>query len=365
MRRILFFSFFSFIYLSNTLCQSSWKDRLQIEGISHYGFLLPADDPIEYFITDHITGYQLNVGIQTNGSEKWQKDYNYPILGVGYYHSGLSNASIYGTVNAIFFYVDRKFLNFNNRFNIGNKVEYGFGYVSKVNNLQTNPFNVAISSHLNIFLSYSLNTTVRITPLLDFKVGLGFSHLSNGRLYSPNKGLNFITSSAGFQYSFSNQTNNIINSFKDVNEASKNKLILTVGAGKKQLYRKSSDRFWVSSVSAEYARHLFRNSYVGFALNTYYDKSLKKELEYKNLPFKENDYWRMSLNLSYEIQMGHFSYLFKPGIYLINPFKNVGKMSNRLVLRYSINDHWLTSVAVKAHWVSIADVIEWGIAYRL
>lgn len=349
----------------HTSGQSSWTERLYVEGNYHYGYLIPSVKPIEYFITEHIKGYQLNIGLLSNGNKKWQQEYNYPRMGIGFYHSGLGNPDVYGNANALFFYVDRNFFRQNSRFNLSNRLEYGIGYVSKVNDLQSNPYNIAISSHYNVFLSYSLQALVRLTPLLDFKLGLGFSHLSNGRFYEPNKGLNFVTSYAGLQYSLNEPSKCIAPSTPEEKETSKNKFVFTFGAGEKQLYRKRSDRYAVFALSTEYSRRVFRNGYLGLALNTYYDRSLLKELEYREIPSNESDCWRMSLNLSYEIQMGRFSYIFQPGYYLINPYKNIGKMSNRLCLRYAITDHWLTSITVKAHWVSIADFIEWGVGYRL
>ena len=349
---------------ANVFSQSSWTDRLYVESDYHIGYNIPTVKPIEYFITEHITGYQINIGLLSDGQKKWQHDYNYPRMGFGFYHSGLGNPDIFGDVNALYFYVDRYFFKQSSRFNIGNRLEYGLGYVSRVNNLQTNPFNTAISSHINVYLNYSLDAIVRITPLLQIKIGMGFSHLSNGRFYEPNKGLNFITTFAGLQYSLNDQVKYTAQNDVKEEDLSKNKFIITLGGGEKQIYRKRSDRYMVTALSTEYSRKVFANGYIGLAVNAYYDSSLGKELEYKGETSTNADKLRISLNISYEIQMGRFSYIFQPGYYLKNSFRIKNDMTNRLGLRYALTNHWLTSVTVKAHWLSVADFVEWGIGYR-
>lgn len=366
MKRIFSIFFLLMCFSAWGWSQFTWKDRLYVEANYHYGFLIPSVKSIEYFITDHIDGYQLNIGLLSNGRKQWQLDYNYPRMGFGFYHSGLGNNAIYGKVNALFFYVDRNFLPLHYKFNISNRLEYGLGYVTKVNDLETNPFNIAISSHINVFLRYSVQLLYQITPLVEVNANVGFSHLSNGRFYEPNKGLNFITSSVGLHYSLQNPKTCIVPQVDDEkNLMRNNKVVFTFGAGEKQLFRKQTDRYAVAALSAEYSHRLFSNGFVGLALNTYYDKSVRKEMEYAGNTSSPNDSWRVSLNLLYEVEMGRFSYLFQPGIYLKNSFKEEKNISNRLCVRYALTNHWLASVAVKAHWVSIADFVEWGVAYKL
>jgi len=104
---------------------------------------------------------------------------------------------------------------------------------------------------------------------------------------------------------------------------------------------------------------------VGLALNTYYDSSLKKELELDSTKASKGDLIRVSLNLSYELKMGKVSYIVQPGIYLKNAYTIPGSISNRIGVRYQINRHLLAAITIKAHWVAIADFIEWGVGYKI
>ncbi len=345
--------------------QSSWTDRLYVEGNYHYGYILPAVKYIEYFVNEHVSGYQINVGILSNGQKKWQQDYNYPRTGFGFIHTNLGNSEIYGNQSALFFYIDRYYFKQNSRFNLGNRLEYGISYVSRIYDSEKNPLNTVLSSHLNVYLNYSLEALIRISPLLQLKLGLGLSHISNGRFYEPNKGLNFITTFAGLQYSLNDPNKYINHNDLERDDTTKHRFVFTVNGGEKQIYRKMGNRYGVIGLSTEYGYRIYRNGFLGLALNTYYDPSLIKEIELRGKPTKSSDKLRISLNLSYEMLLGRFSYIFQPGVYLKDDYKEDGKISNRIGLRYTLDQHWMAGVTVKAHWVAIADFIEWGISYKL
>ena len=344
--------------------QPSFKDRLCFEADVHYGFVMPHLTAIAYFITDHVKGYQFNVGILTNGQKKWQDYYNYPRLGIGFYHSGLGNNQVFGQVDALYGYFDRYFFRLGSRFNLGNRLSFGLSYITKKFDLENNYFDVAIGSNVNVYINYSLEGLVRVTPLMQLKLGLGMTHVSNGRFKEPNKGLNLITSFVGIQYSLNDPLKSILTKPEETDEPGKNQLIVIGAVGEKQISRKYNYSYWPTALSAEFARKITRTSWVGLALTNYYDPSLKKEIELDGYTAKSGDNFRMALNLSYELKMGRFSTLFQPGIYLRNAYTKPGAISNKIGLRYQLNRHWLTSVSIKAHWFAIADFIEFGIGYR-
>jgi hypothetical protein len=358
--------FLSLCFSSSSLFgqQSSLKDRLYFEADTHYGFVMPHITAISYFITDHIRGYQFNVGILTVGEKKWQDYYNYPRLGIGFYHSGLGNDDVYGQVNALFGYMDRYFFRQDSRFNLGNRLSFGASYITKKFDLHDDYFNVAIGSHLNVYINYSLEGLVKVSPQIQLKLGLGMTHVSNGRFKEPNKGLNLITSFAGLQYSLNNPAKFTLSGAKETDEPGKNQFLVVGAIGRKQISRKYSYSYTPVALSAEYAHKVSRTSWVGLALTTYYDPSLNKEIELDGDTAKTTDNIRIALNFSYELKMGRFSYVFQPGFYLKNPYTKPGIITNRIGLRYQVNRKWFASVAIKAHWFAIADFIEFGVGYR-
>jgi hypothetical protein len=329
---------------------------------------MPQHDYIDFFIDEHIAGYQLNVSISTDGSKWWQEHYNYPEIGVGFNHSNLGNTQIYGDIYSLYGYVDRTFFNNQGRFNMGNRISYGLGYITKTYNPNTNYFDMVIGSHLNAYLSYCLEGFVRITPQFTLTLGAAFSHTSNGNIKEPNKGLNIITSCLSLQYSFQKSSRKHYVMPTDVKDTSKNQLQFLGSLGWKQISRSFGTTYTVSSVSAEYARRISQTGWVGLATGFYYDPSIRKEISLDSndtVKASTSDLIRITLNLSYELKMGSISFIIQPGIYLKNAYTKPGHISNRIGVRYQVNDRLSAGVTIKANWVAVADYIEWGIGYRL
>ncbi len=361
--------FFHISILLSVICStlssqsSSWKERVYVDVNYQYGFVMPHLDYISFFVKEHIQGFQINMGLFTNGAKSWHKSYNYPQLGIGYHYSGLSNYDVYGSMNAIYGYVDRYYLNRKNRFNFGNKLSLGGAYINKKFDLENNGTNLAIGSKLNAYVNYSFEGKFRITPEIDMKLGTGITHVSNGSFKQPNKGLNFFTVFSGFSYSFS--PNMAYEPLIPEADSSKHQFLLVTCMGYKQISRKYDYSYMVNGISGEYAHLITGNSWGGAALTFYYDPSLKKEIWMDDtIQAKFIDNVRVALNLSYELKMGRISYVFQPGFYLKNLYKKSGVISNRLSVRYQLTHRFYASFTIKAHWFAIADFFEWGIGYR-
>jgi hypothetical protein len=325
---------------------------------------MPHSDFIAFFVQEHIQGIQLNIGIQTNGEKSWHQSYNYPRLGIGFHRSGLGNREVYGNMNAVFAYVDRYYLNWKNKFNFGNRLSLGTAYVSKKFDLETNNTNLAIGSRYNAYINYSFEAIFKVFPKTEMKVGAGVTHISNGSFRQPNKGLNSFTAFTGITYKFNEPTLTKV----DVDEpSSKHQFFLMTSFGRKQISRRYNYSYTVLALTGEYSHLIVGNSWGGAAISLYHDPSLEKELQLGNdsISTSFSDRLRVSLNLSYELRMGKVSYVFQPGFYLRNPYKQPGSISNKLSVRYHINPRLTAALTIKAHWFAIADFFEWGIGYKL
>ncbi|NOU17698.1 MAG: hypothetical protein HOO91_09075 [Bacteroidales bacterium] len=343
------------------------KKQLYIEGLYHYGFVAPHHDYMAYFINEHVQGFQINLGISTIGNKYWNKYYNYPRIGIGYYHSGLGNRYIYGLLNAGYLYVDRSFFNLSNRFNLGNRISFGLGHISKRFDLYSNNYNTVIGSKLNVFIQYNIEGAVKITPLVQMKMGLSLIHSSNGSIHEPNIGFNVVTSSIGLQYSLTNQVYNIKKESPISLDSSKIQFIASVAFGWKSISRFHSYEYPVYAISCEYSKKISSTGWLGLAITGYLDRSIKKEFEIQLVPdstFKSSDYYSIALNPSYEMKMGRLSFLFQPGVYLKHSVKEYGLITNRIGLRYNFRNNIAVGIAIKTHWLAKADIVEWSIGYR-
>jgi len=199
------------------------------------------------------------------------------------------------------------------------------------------------------------------------KAGVAFSHTSNGNIKEPNKGLNIITSCLALDYSFQRPVKKAYKVPEDVKDTSKNQFQIFGSLGFKQISRSFGTTYTVSALSSEYSRRISETGWIGIAGSFYYDPSLRKEISLDSndtIRATTADLIRITLNLSYELKMGHISYILQPGVYVKNAYTQPGFISNRIGLRYQINDRLSAAVTIKANWVAIADYIEWGIGYH-
>lgn len=351
-------------YTSISAQNISFWDRIYLEGNSHYGFVVPHHRYIAYFIEDHVKSNQINIGIHTTGNKNWHKYYNYPDVGIGFYYSGLGNDHVYGKMTAVYAYAERYFFNRAGTFNISNRMAYGFSYLNKKYDINSNNFDVVIGSHLNVFLSYSVLTTLRINQQFIFKLGLGLTHTSNGNFRLPNRGLNLVTTFAGLQYSLRPYVVHKTEKLASEGEFERNQYIVTFGTGTKQIDIPQADQAMPLALSLEYGRRVTQTGWLGASANFYYDPSVRKKIEWSEDTASTWDNLRITLNFSYELRFGKLGYIIQPGIYLKNSYSVVGVISNRLGLRYHFNKRFVAGATIKAHWFAIADFVEFGIGYK-
>jgi hypothetical protein len=344
---------------------SELKNTIFIESNYQYGYIIPHHDYLAYFVNQPVQGFHINIGTKTTGNKQWQQTFNYPSIGLGYYYGSLGNEKIFGNLHALYLFFDRYYLNLSNRFNVGNRIEFGLGYADRIYDQRNNPYNMALSTHINVYIQFCLEASFYLTPQLQLISGLGGSHTSNGAFKVPNSGLNFITSIISLQYSFAKgikyKTHPIISI-----DSSKNEFIVYGSYGLKDISRFDNKLFSVYSINMAYNRKLNSSKYIGFNIYTSFDRSIADELHliFPYPTVSNADQIRIALNASYEIRMGKLSFVFQPGIYLRNKSYVTKNICNRLGIRYYSDSGLIANLALNAHWLANADVLEWGIGYR-
>lgn len=358
----LLFSFCSLLYSQ----ENKVPDRLVLGVEPRWGFVAPHHDYMSYFLEKNILGVQINVGLLTQGTKDWHVHFNYPQIGAGFYHSGLGNARVYGQMDALYLYVDRKFLPIQNRFNIGNRVAFGLSHINKQYNKYSNPYNMAIATAINVFIQYDLAAYYRITPAFNVRVNAGLTHTSNGSIREPNKGFNLVTAGVGLQYSFSDGRLVYKSNVSVQSEARNNQLNIGVISGFKAISRFDNEVYSVVGLSGEYLYQLNSTAFVGIEITGYWDTSIKDEFKMEDDgSYRKTDNLCIAINPSYALQMGKVYFTFQPGFYLKNSFKPYGLWTNKVGLRYQLTQNIFASIAVKAHWLAKADFVEFGVRYNI
>ncbi|BDX37121.1 hypothetical protein CYCD_04760 [Tenuifilaceae bacterium CYCD] len=357
----------SFCSLSKaSIKDSSFVKRLVFSVEPQWGFVVPHHDYMSYFIEKNITGFQANIGLLTLGTKDWHHLYNYPQIGMGFYYSSLGNDGIYGKMNALYLYVDRKFLPYQNRFNIGNRIAFGASYITKHYDKESNPLNIVIATSINAFIQYDLMLYYSISPNLNLRGYIGFTHTSNGSIKDPNKGFNIITSGLGLQYTISSERHTARVSPDSYEYSNSHKISIGSVYGCKSITRLDNKVYHIAGVTGEYLYQINPTTLIGGEVVAYWDSSNKEEADAEDQEsFEKIDYLNITLNPTYALKMGRVLFTFQPGLYLKNSVKPYGIVTNKVGIRYQIAQKYYASIAIKAHWLAKADFIEFGFRYNI
>jgi len=191
-RLILGLSVLIFI-AGQTNAQKNFRHKLRnpgivLEGRIYYGWTI--DHHIEMTpLTRHYPAFEFSVLKATYGRTRWEYMYNYPLIGVSYWYSGMGGVKPLGQAHAIFPYINFPLLH-KNGFNIYFRLGVGLGYLTKKYERYDNFENIAIGSHLNGAVNLLFEARMRLGRRFMASGGISLMHFSNGGMKQPNYGLN-------------------------------------------------------------------------------------------------------------------------------------------------------------------------------
>ncbi|MGY8887293.1 MAG: acyloxyacyl hydrolase [Flavobacteriales bacterium] len=150
--------------------------------------------------TKNEKGFMLNVGNDnSNNNQEWAFRLGVPSTGITLGLIDYGNPDVFGYSISAMPFIETNLFNIKNLFL---NSAAGISFLTKKYNPVTNPENNAITTSLNwglrAFFYYRLLTGTKI----NWRLGLGFIHQSNGHFSLPNDGLNsfFVSTSVQFKY---------------------------------------------------------------------------------------------------------------------------------------------------------------------
>lgn len=357
----LLFIFF-LVCKSASTQEKSNKNILTTTIRFHYGVVLPHHKSISYLVNNQISAIELNMGYIPSDEKSWAKLYNQPEIGLGLYHGSLGNDKILGNVTAIFPYINFP-LTQGNKWEFSTQLGFGLGLANKHFDPVENYTNLAIGTKFNAFFkllaqgSYSISSKYRING------GIGFNHISNGAISTPNKGLNLLTSNFGVTY-YWNERNR--KSFTPVSKEEKlpNEFLLIWGNGIKQASEKDHHKYYTSSLTGNYSVGINSKQKIGFGIDLFYNKATNRGKWDFEPETSFKDRFSQAIFISHDLVIEKFSIIANVGAYTYYKTEPEKPVYTRLGIRYRLSKHLIASLSLKAH-MGKADYIEWGIGYRI
>ena len=349
MRKILVF------LLSATLALPAFTQRLEL--LPRAGFVVPHHDYMNHYIDGHVTGIAGAALWETDGSKDWHHYFNFPHWGFTLQHDRLPTDTL-GNSTSLFFHnvlpLDRQ-----------RKVELGLGiganYFSQPFDLEENPKNNAIGSHVNCALQIYLGWRIPVSRKLELKPKVSISHASNGAFQAPNLGVN--VAALSLSIGFRTDTSRVPARLKP--EFDKTPVWMAgFLAGAKEYAPPGSGRFAVVSALVQRLSRISGKSSLGIAADVSYNAGHYSELEKADdEPSSRLSTLRLGLGGVWMLHFGKISLATTIGAYPYTRFPRDGRIFNRYTLIYDLNGNLTINAGLKSHFAN-ADHVEVGMYYK-
>lgn len=370
-----------------------WFNYIQITG--YKGQHLVEGEMADFF-SDGFHALGIRLGTQSTGRKEWQRLHDYPQYGIGlssFVLGGTDIDSLIGMPTAIYFFYGAPIIRFGD-FRLNADVEIGLSTDFNAYDSELNPDQIFIGATTNLHSNFTLQLYYELTERIDLALGLSLFHFSNGKMFTPQKGINLIGFNLSTSYHFNpvkNYTKHVvpnfqpsirptfvkkeISRFKGIHELSFMGSIGTVQVdpgewrhedGKLDTTNRTGPRYLTNSFSVDYGYQFpHRLKYVA-GLDIFVDNSaenLYDSILPKDVTFGKKTFYGGHIGFHYVIE--RITVVFNYGRYLHKPFKQRGSWYMRAGGRVGLTPKIDMQIALKTRNGGIADWIEWGVVYKI
>lgn len=333
-----------------------WHLKAQV----HQGVLLPEYGFMDYLARDYIRGFEVSIARRTLGKKLWEQLYGYPVWGITFFYSSMGNREVFGNQFTLFPYFVSHIMG-KGPLSLDGQMGLGIAYTTKKFDLQQNPLNIAIGSHLNIHFRTELMARLRFSPRNHLHLGIAFHHISNANLSEPNVGLNFASLGTGVWHAVGSKqpvTHQAVPRHK-----AHLSLEAMVSGGVKHTRTFESFRYATASTSLGMKFRWCHRFAVGTGADFFYDASVEDQMRRLGKPFLPHYAWMSGIHLAQEVIVGRTSFILQQGAYLgLLQRLNGYKFYNRFLARHHLTDHFFANLSLKSHLVML-DFPELGLGF--
>lgn len=370
-----------------------WFNYIQITGYQG-GHMVEGGAP--NVLKDGFWGAGIRIGTQSTGRKEWQRVHGYPQYGLGVSFLDLGKTkvdSLLGKPASFYFFFGAPIVRFG-KFRLNGDVELGIATDFVPYDASTNPYQTYIGAKSNLHSNFSLQLYYELSNRMDLAFGLSFMHFSNGRSFTPQKGINLLGLNLATAYHFNPIRNftkyedpdyqpavrplfveDEISEFRPRHEFV---LMGSIGTmqespgkfkdefGQLDTTGAEGPRYLTNSVTIEYAYQFARRLKVIGGLDMFYDGSVENyydDLLPRETTIADKTFYGTHIGFHYLIE--RVSFMFNYGRYIYKPFDRRGTWFMRVGGRIGITNKLDFHVALKTRNGGSADWIEWGVAYKL
>jgi len=333
------------------------------DGYVQRGFILPQQDHYYYMLRGNTLSANIAVGIQPDGHKKYDRDHFYINRGFGFQYIDFGSPRILGNAMALYWFSQfriKKSATLDQRFQGG----VGVSYITRPFNQYNNLENLAIGSHINVYLNASYDHYLRILPRQYLLMSAGIFHYSNGKVSVPNLGLNSVGLRFGYRYVFDEEKYQTVPRDTLPFEPYYN-ICINVGTGFKEEVPVDNLKYQNYNLTLYASRFGTPTHAWGLGIESMLEKSAQYRIFLSTGEWMEwKDYMQLGAFVMHTFRFGNLDLHLQASLYLRNRAPVLSKnMYNKMMLQYHLSPAWYGFISLKVHFVE-ADYIGFGIGHR-
>ncbi len=344
--------------VSDTLTKS--PNPLSLGLRSHYGFIIPHSSTIREVSDTNPFGFEPDAALLLTGDKAWDYCFCYPRIGLSLSYFNYGNQQVLGNSYSLLYYVE-PFLTYHRKFNVSFRAGIGTSYMDTPYHPETNPSNLFYSSPLSFLLQVNLALNYRLDPHWNLRAAGYYSHISNGGMREPNKGINFPAASLGVDYTFHPPVlPNRPRSRSDGTGSRKQYFEGTAFFTAKPARPGERQRYLIFGLMGTYHRVVSRRSVLNGGFQWAADRTLREKARRND---ENTNFSRLSLIAGHDLLIGRFEFSQHLGAYLYSPYRAMDPVFQRYTLKFRATDKVFVAASLKAHRQT-ADYMDGRIGYR-
>jgi len=345
-----------------------WGSNLLLEGRVNYGFMVNHHLEMRIF-NAHFPSFEINLGKETYGMQRWQAMYSYPIMGVSYWYSQMGNSEFLGSANAVFPYINYPIVR-NQKQELNFRVGLGLAYLTKRFDRLENYKYIAIGSHVNAAINLMAEYRLRINSRMQTSFGVALMHFSNGSTKTPNYGMNTPSVNLAFAYRLSKENPSLNKKIRpllytfEFPESKSIDLLLGATAAYKDMGSETSKSFMIYNFYANVMKQFSFKSSAGIGFDVTYDESDYYFAEQDSVSYQQkSELLRFGIGPAYQLHMSRLSYTFGVGFYIkakLAPTTTYFKLG----LQYQVTQGLFVNLTLRTNF-GRADYLGLGLGYKI
>jgi hypothetical protein len=329
-----------------------------------YGFIFEQHSVIHKLIKGYIPGIEVDFVKPTTGSKRWHRENNFPEVGLSLNVIDFSNPKQLGYCFALSPYIEIPLNKKERASRPVVRILWGISYLNKKFDINTDPKDIAIGSHLNTFVQWKVLWHLKLSNKLRLEPGLSFAHASNGRSQVPNLGLNVVSLNLGLTYKFHGEVTKVALQDSSPTWKSKHEILVWDGAGFNEHEPATGSKYFSNTFGVNYYYNVRNTHKWGGGFDIDYDLQNAYHLKTSGHPAQSwLDLVQLGVKACYAYNIGRVSLPIEMGYYVVSKPKEDGPIFHRIGVRYYCKNGLMFNFTMKSHW-AVAAHFDYGLGYR-